>query len=303
MISRVDYFKTHDNLTLRFGMWKAAQRMDHKVRHLIIFLNGRVEFLEKHHETIQELNWKGYDVVSMDWRGQGLSSRMLPEQHKGYVASYTDYLTDLHQFITQIVCPQTQKSVSILAHSMGSHIALRYVHDYPDVVEKLVLLSPMIDIVTSPFPKWLVQSLTRLMIRSGFQYQYAPGESNYLLSKEKFHKNRLTSDPLRFMDEKKAISVNPKLALGGVTYGWLAATFDSINIVTHPGYMRQIRKPVLMIIAGQDRIASVKAPQILCNEMVNGRYTIIPSSRHEILKETDVIRSIFWEIFDQFMKE
>ena len=303
MIPLVDYLKTYDNLALRYSIWIADQRINSSANRSIVFLNGRAEFLEKHNETIQELNQKGFNVFSIDWRGQGLSSRMLPEPHKGYVESYTDYLKDLHQFISQIVCPQTQGPLAILAHSMGGHIALRYVHDHPGVVEKLILLSPMIDIVTAPFPKWLVRNMVRLLMRWGFQYRYVLGAGKSLLSKEKFRGNRLTSDPLRFMDEKKAISANPNLAVGGVTYGWLAATLDSINILIRPGYVDRIIEPVQMVIAGQDRIVSIKAPKMLCSAMVNGRYTVIPSARHEILKETDAIRSTFWEVFDHLMQE
>jgi lysophospholipase len=186
---------------------------------------------------------------------------------------------------------------------MGGHIALRHAHDYPDVVEKLILLSPMVDIVTVPLPKWFVRSLVRVMTRWGFQYQYVPGSRHYFRRNEKFQGNRLTSDPLRFMDDKKAIQVNPDLAVGGVTYGWLAASLASISILTRPDYVRQITQPIHMLLAGQDRIVSAKASKKFCGAIKNGTFTLIPSARHEILKEVDGIRSVFWKVFDRFMSE
>lgn len=303
MLLRVDYLKTHDNFDIRYGIWTADRQTESAGKHSIVFLNGRAEFMEKHEETIHELNQKGFDVCSMDWRGQGLSSRMLPERHKGYVRSYGDYLEDLHRFISQIVRLHTRGSVFLLAHSLGAHIALRYVHDHPGVVEKLLLVSPMIDIVTTPFPKWLVHCLVKTMARCGFQNRYAPGSENYLISREKFENNRLTSDPSRFMDDKRAIWANPDLALGGVTYGWLDATIDSIGILNHPGYVDRITEPVQMILAGLDQIVSINAARNLSNAMTNSAYIILPTARHEILKEMDAIRSVFWEAFDRFMLE
>lgn len=303
MLLRVNYLKTHDNLNIRYGIWSADRQIESGGKRSIVFLNGRAEFMEKHEETIHELNQKGFDVCSMDWRGQGLSSRMLPERHKGFVRSYDDYLEDLHRFISQIVRLHTPGPVFLLAHSLGAHIALRYVRDHPGVVEKLILVSPMIDIVTAPFPKWLVHYLVKIMIRCGFQNRYALGSEDYLISREKFENNRLTSDPHRFLDDKRAIAVNPDLALGGVTYGWLDATIDSIGILNHPGYADGITEPVQMILAGLDQIVSLNAARNLSNAITNSAHIIIPTARHEILKETDEIRSVFWEAFNRFMLE
>jgi len=296
-----DYLKTDDALSIRFGVWPATPQSVPTQKFPLVFLNGRTEFMEKHHETIAELNQKGFDVYSMDWRGQGLSSRMLPERHKGYVKSYTDYIRDLDRFLSQVVYPKTKEPITILAHSMGGHIALRYAHDHPNSVRKLILLSPMIDIVTRPFPMWVADAIIRSMIRRGYENRYVPLAKNYLLSNGRFWRNKLTSDASRFMDDKKAILANPNLAVGGVTYGWLAATFESIKILNHPDFATHITQPVLFFIAGKDRIVSSKKTKILCSIITNGTCIRIPSARHEILKEVDAIRSVFWKEFDRFM--
>ncbi|MGD2151177.1 MAG: alpha/beta hydrolase [Desulfobacterales bacterium] len=117
---------------------------------------------------------------------------------------------------------------------------------------------------------------------------------------ERFKGNRLTSDPERFLDENKAISENPDLALGGVTYGWLSATFDSIDILIDPGFAKKITTPILIVSAGCDRIVSVNAQKTICSLLSHCRFTEIAGARHEILKETDAVRSVFWNEFDRF---
>jgi alpha-beta hydrolase superfamily lysophospholipase len=52
--------------------------------------------------------------------------------------------------------------------------------------------------------------------------------------------------------------------------------------------------------AGSDKIVSVSAQQSMCSKLRQCRSIVIPGARHEILKETDASRSIFWNEFDQF---
>ena len=112
--------------------------------------------------------------------------------------------------------------------------------------------------------------------------------------------NELTSDPVRFMDAKTTITKNPDLALGGATYGWLSATLKSIDILTQPGFAAKITTPILMVIAGDDKIVSTKAQKKICTMLPNCRLKEISDARHEIFKETDTVRSIFWREFNRF---
>lgn len=289
---------TNDNYSIRYGIWPCNPDNRHGT---VILLAGRTEFMEKYTEIIGELNRRGYDVYSLDWRGQGLSSRLLANRHKGYVESYNDYIGDLALFMDKIVRPQAASPFVILAHSMGGHIALRYLHAHPGEIERAILVSPMIDILTAPCPRWLLRFLIYIANQSGGDHEYVVGSGDYDPDDEQFENNRLSSDPDRFEDEKKAIAKNPDLALGGVTYGWLAATLKSIDILTEPGFAAQITTPVLMISAGSDKVVSGKAQEKLCARLKQCRLAVIPDARHEILKETDSIRLIFWQEFDHFI--
>jgi lysophospholipase len=290
-----DIMTTSDNQYIRYGIWHSHNE---KKRGSVILLNGRKEFMEKHAETTGELNQRGFDVYSLDWRGQGLSSRMLANRHKGFIKNFDSYINDLNLFFRKIVQPKGSIPLVILAHSMGGHIALRFIHEYPKIADKVVLVSPMIDILTWPLPGWLVRLIVRVAIKVGLDHMYIIGSGDYTV--ERFKGNRLTSDPERFRDENKAILENSDLALGGVTYGWLSATFDSIDILTDPGFAKKITTPILIVSAGCDRVVSVNAQKTICSLLPHCRFTEITGARHEILKETDAVRSIFWNEFDRF---
>ena len=291
------FMTTSDNQQIRYGIWYSHSE---KKRGSVILLNGRKEFMEKYAETIRELNHRGFNVYSLDWRGQGLSSRMLANRHKGFIKNYKNYLNDLNLFISKIVKPEAATPLIILSHSMGGHIALRFMHEHPELVDKAVLVSPMIDILTSPLPRWLVRLVAWGAIKADLDHAYIIGSGDYTV--EKFKDNRLTSDPKRFMDEHKAIVGNPGLALGSPTYGWLSATFESIDILTEPDFAKKITTPILIASAGRDRVVSNKAQKTICSLLPNCRFTEITGARHEILKETDAVRSIFWDEFDRFTR-
>jgi lysophospholipase len=293
------FYGTHGH-RLRFGRVDSSQSFNGLVeRGVVLLLNGRSEFLEKYEEVALELSSRGYLVLSFDWRGQGLSVRELENRQKGYVKTYDDYLGDLDIFYREIVKPLSLP-VTVLAHSMGGHLALRFMHDNPSSVERAVLVSPMIDIVTSPFPTIAAKKIANIACSAGFGESYVFGSSNYVPGKEPFENNRLTHDREQFYNVEKLIAATPDLALGDVTYAWLKATFDSIHLLNLRKYARNIKTPVLLISAGQDRVVSVEAQRRMAKILPSCEFVSIPDARHEILHETKEVRGLFWSYFDSF---
>ncbi|MFO7964733.1 MAG: alpha/beta hydrolase [Desulfobacterales bacterium] len=287
------YFTTSESINLRYGY----TRQDKASRGTVLVLNGRSEFIEKYAEPIERLAHRGYDVYTLDWRGQGLSERMLPNRLKGHVSSFQHYIEDMKQFVTEKVLPTAVSPVIFLGHSMGGHICLRCVHDFPDMADILVLTSPMVDIDTRPLPRRAV----RFLIRFGRDDDYAFFNGDEAPEFRRFEGNKLTSDPRRFRDHVDAVRNNPDLGLGGVTNGWIRAAYRSIDILNSPGYGAGIRKPVLMASAERDRIVSNKAQKRICAVMPGCRFLSVPGARHEILKESDAVQSVFWNAFDAFL--
>jgi lysophospholipase len=297
MTSPFSFIRTDPRTTLRWGRWPARGAGRH--RGTVLLLNGRSEFMEKHQETVRDLTTRRFDVVGLDWRGQGGSSRELQNPQKGYVARYKDYVRDLAVFYRKLALGRRRPLV-ILAHSMGGHIALRLLHECPDAVDRVVLVSPMLDIHTHPFPVSMARALTRLAMSMGFARHYCIGAGDYLPGKVRFDHNPLTSDESRFWQEHQALESAPGLAVGGVTWGWLFATFLSIDRMRRPGFAKKIRTPVHMVCAGEDTVVSVSAQKQFSTRLPACRMTLIPGARHEILKEADPIRNRFWEVFEAF---
>jgi len=291
-------FQTNDGIKIRFKTFACQSAA---CKGTVVLLSGRSEFIEKYLETVDDLIKRHFDVFTFDWRGQGLSDRLLPNRHKGYVASYDDYLEDLNIFMDTIVKPKAKQPIIFLAHSMGAHITLRYLHDYPKVVDRAVLTSPLIDI---PGPEWLKQVLrllVHLVTQLGFKTRYATRSMNFDPTKKHFLGNQLTNDRRRFQDTIDKILTNPNLAVGGVTFGWLSAMFASIRQMSAKNFCQHITTPILILSAGSDTIVSTKHHQIVCQRLPNCRLITISGALHEILIETDAVREKIWVQFDDFV--
>ena len=298
-LSDCKYFSSGKGITIRYHFWRTTH--NHSIG-TIILLGGRKEFLEKYIETASDLNQMGFAVYSFDWRGQGLSTRMLIDRTKGYIGDYNEYLTDLQQFFDKILPDDTIKPIYFLAHSMGAHIVLRFLYDNSTRVDGAILSAPMIDIFTSPYPRWLVKLLIRLAIRLKWQDAVVPGSAKRSERDLRFEGNPLTSDPERFQFEKRAVATNSDLAVDAVTFAWLSATMRSIDMLKSTGFLETITTPVRIVSAGFDRIVSLKAQKEACMRLPNCLMSVIPGSRHEILMETDAIREKFWQQLRAFTK-
>ena len=85
---------------LRYACWNVPGT----ARGTVVVLTGRGEFIEKYAtEVVGELLGRGYAVIAMDWRGQGLSDRPLADRNKGHIDNFATYMADLRLFLDKIV--------------------------------------------------------------------------------------------------------------------------------------------------------------------------------------------------------
>jgi lysophospholipase len=68
-----------------------------------------------------------------------------------------------------------------------------------------------------------------------------------------------------------------------------------------PAFAGRIRRPVLMIAAGDDTIVSAPAIAAFARKLPAGSHRVIAGARHEILQEGDRYRAQLWAAFDAFM--
>jgi lysophospholipase len=297
--SRIDFFTARDGRRLRYGVFEPQTPQ----RQVCVLLTGQTEFFEKFREVIGELTGRGFTVATFDWRGQGGSERALADPLKCHVGDFAEFDADLHAFMDRIVAKRTQTPPLVLAHSLGSHLALRALHDHPGLFRAAVLVAPMLDISTRGYPGWLTRAITALYTRTGKAEMFAWGMAErdpFLIT---FECQLCTSDPGRFERTQAFLRDHPDLRLAGPTWGWIDAAFRSMAETAAPGYAEAIRAPTLIVGAGKDRIVKTDATRRFAARLPAGRYVEFANAEHEILMERDALRARFWTEFDTFVKK
>lgn len=295
--ARSGFIETADGIKLRYAHWAADAGIP--ARGTVTVLAGRTEFIEKYYEVIRELTARGFSAAIFDWRGQGGSERELRHPRKGHVTDFSAYQRDLAAFARQVLLPDCPAPHYLLAHSMGATIALDAVLDGQRWFDRMVLIAPMLALNLGR-GGGAARALARAL-RGPFGWAFIPGGSHGPITERPFATNPVTSDARRYAMAADMVRAHPQLALGAPTISWLAAAFDIMERLAKPEVMRQIRQPMLLVGAGEDRIVSTRAVEHLSMRLIAGGHVIIPGARHEILMERDPIRAQFWAAFDAFI--
>ena len=296
----VGMFAASDGVKLRYARWTATRSPR---RGTICLFPGRGESIEKYFETIADLRRRGFHVAAMDWRGQGGSDRPLTNPRKGYPGPYATHDGDLLRFMKDVVLPDCPPPFIALGHSMGAHLMIRNAVATGSWFERMVLTAPMIALANDRvgYPQWVARAFSEMAGLTGFSTWYAPGGSDTPSDFIDFENNPLTSDRERFLRNRAILVAAPELVLGAPTIGWLRAAFRSMRAMTAPDYPGRVLVPMLIFSAGQDRIVSSPHTEAFANRLKIGMHIRLPSSRHEILQETDEVRQRFWAAFDAYL--
>ena len=297
----VGYFDGYDGKPLRFARWEPT-RVPH--RGTVCCFTGRSEYIERFFETIADLRRRGFTVAIMDWRGQGGSHRALANRRKGHIVDYSEYDRDLACFMEQVVLPHCPAPYVALAHSMGGHILLREAGHPKSWFERIVVTAPMLEFhpmrVGVPDPVARCYAAIATTLRFGTSYVPGGGDDE-VEEVGAFEGNPLTSDRERFERNVALAKAAPHLTIGAATISWLRASYRSMAMLNDIGYPPKVTVPILMFVAGADTIVLPRANEDFAARLKVGQSVVLATSRHEILQESDEIRSRFWATFDAYM--
>lgn len=294
----VGELKTPDGVRLRFARWAPPPGRKGTV---CLFL-GRTEFIEKYFETVRDLRARGFAVAALDWRGQGLSQRLLSDPLKGHVRDFADYDLDLATFMKEMVLPDCPPPYFALAHSMGASVLIRAAFHGQRWFDRIVLSAPMIGL-----PGWRGSGPARTTVRAlrlfGFGRAYVPvrRDETGVMVMRPFPGNVLTSDPVRYARTCAVLENEPALGLGLPTVAWTDAALRVMRDFAEPTYRSKIRQPLLVVAAGHDEVVSTPATEEFSIQLRAGSHLVVPGAKHELLMEQDRIRAQFFAAFDAFV--
>ncbi len=267
-----------------------AKAINPKSNRAIIFINGRTESYLKYQETAFDFFHHGYHVFLYDHRGQGLSERLLPDPHQGYVDHFSDYVDDLDTFYQKIVQPHNTRFVYLIGHSMGGLITLHYLLRKPAHITKAALSAPMLQINFGFLNESLalhIAHATRFTCHLLNKACYAPFQGPY--HPTAFANNLLSSSPVRYAHHQAMLDAYPQIQLGGPTNHWLIEAIGAGRQAMQA--KEKITTPFIVLQGQADQVVSNHAQNQYCQQQTACIQKItLTNARHELFIEEDNTR-------------
>ncbi|HEY2707671.1 MAG TPA: alpha/beta hydrolase [Caulobacteraceae bacterium] len=257
----------------------------------VVLSGGRTEPIEKYYEVISELTARGFVVLAHDWRGQGLSHRLLSEP-RGHAVGFADFITDYTALLNTFEARLAKPRIAV-GHSMGGCLTALVLGHGETRFSAAVLSAPMFGIFTKPTPPTLTGFIAQALTAVGQGSASTPAGQP-----STFETNALTHDAGRYARNVGQVEAHPDIGLGPPTWGWLDFAYKAFKELRHGVGITKVQIPVVVVAAGDDAVVDNVATRLVTARFPQGRYVEAPGAFHEVLQETDDIRAVFWREFD-----
>jgi len=286
------FVRAKDGTRSRFVLWPGGDRG------LAVVFPGRTECLEKYGRMARKLVKRGFSVVVIDWRGQGLADRLNNNTEIGHVSHFSEYQQDLDAVLSHPVVSEISGPRTLFAHSMGGCIGLRALLDREDF-SAAVFSAPMWGLNLQGADRLLAPLIASLGVGLGIgEKMMSRQPKGYYLTREPFEGNNLTSDENHWHYMRKQIVDQPDLALGSPSFRWLKAAIDEMKNLAAAS-MPDL--PTLTFVGGDESIVNANTIKQHKTRFSNGKLVEIPGARHEIWMETPDILNHSWAEIDTFL--
>jgi len=283
------WLNASDGVRLRAALWPIGKQAGEQKGTVLLF-TGRTECVEKYGRVAQDLAAHGFAMASIDWRGQGLSDRVMVNPAPGHVGHFLDYQKDAVALLDLVREQGLPEPYFMIAHSMGGAIGLRsLMNEFP--VQAAAFSAPMWGISISPHMRalaWTLSSAAHVLGLGHLQAPATPKEPVFLNTA--FEDNDLTTDPEQYDYICRQIKEHPELGIAGPTLHWLRhALIETRDLRALPG-------PELPALAGfgsKESIVDVVPAKKYIADWPSCSLLELDGAYHELLMESAPIRSKF----------
>ncbi|TNJ41772.1 alpha/beta hydrolase [Phaeobacter sp. B1627] len=296
------WLTTADGLRIRAGHWRPAGQTTGKASGqaagTILLFPGRTEYVEKYGPIAREMGARGFAVLAVDWRGQGLADRALSDRRLGHVADFGEFQQDVAALCAHAEALDLPKPWFLLGHSMGGAIGLRSLYEGLPV-QACVFTAPMWGIRIPFALRPVAGILTKFGAALGQSHRLVPTTTiEQYVQVSPFEDNTLTNDAEMYAFLQMQMEAQPDLALGGPTVQWLGAAMRECKSLASKA---SPDLPCLTFLGDSEQIVSTEAVHARMARWPAGRLDLVAQAQHEILIERPQTRSrVYDSIADHF---
>lgn len=287
---RAFWLRASDGVRIRVAHWPCADGT--AARGTVLLFPGRTEYVEKYGRAAGDLTARGFDVMTVDWRGQGLADRLLPDRRVGHVGHFTDYQMDVSALLALAAALDVPRPLYLLAHSMGGCIGLRA------LIEGLPVLAcaftgPMWGIQMAALTRPAAWALSWGAPRLGLGHHLAPGTKpeTYVMA-EPFDDNTLTRDRDMYAYMQRQMVEQPDLSLGGPSLRWL---HEALVEMAHLARRPAPAVPCVTWLGTHERIVCPDRITARMGGWPGGRLEMVQGGEHEVIMDTPATRKAVFD--------
>ena len=172
---------------------------------------------------------RGFSVVVIDWRGQGLSDRHPANAMLGHIEDFRDYQRDVAALLDARGAARPARAALLVAHSMGGCIGLRTLLERADFCGA-IFSAPMWHLQMRAATRELTGKMTRLANIVGLGMRLMPGtRAQPTAIAVGFAGNAADLRPGRSSPgASDQITTHPELSLGGPSMQWTYAALEEM---------------------------------------------------------------------------
>ena len=287
------WLRADDGVRLRVGIWARG------ARGTVFVFPGRSEVIEKYGLVARRIAAEGWGVLTLDWRGQGLSDRLAADG-LGHVRRFADYQRDVAVLSAVAERVGLAGPWMLLAHSMGGCIGLRsLLRGLP--VKAAAFSAPMWGLPLGTATSFAARGLGVMAGLAGRGSRRLPGDRpDFALTGMSFDDNVLTTDRAMFDYMQAQVRAHPELALGAPTLGWISSALAEMRALAR---RRSPQLPAYAAVGTREKVVSIAPIPARMNRWPGGRFEEYPGAEHELMMEAAVHRTRFLDaalaLFDE----
>jgi lysophospholipase len=253
----------------------------------VLVLPGFSEFGEKYFDTAAWLAGLGYQPWTLDWRGQGGSTRPRRNPEALQCPGFDRHTADVFSVIARVI--GTDRPLAVIGHSMGGHLTLRFLAEHASIVDRAVLSSPMLGVPTGAVPNPLARAIAMSHVAAGFGSQFVWGFRPWQdLAKRR---EATTRDETQADVHAAWFRSNPGMRIGGPAWSWLSAALESCAWLQRPATLRSVTTPLLIGSAGDERFVAPAAIPAAASHLPRARHHHFADARHELFLELAPVKT------------
>lgn len=279
-----------------FGSSKTEKCKAKRSDRLIFLLPGRTEPMAKYIETVLDFMMMGFDVLTFDHRGQGMSSRVVKGRDIGHIDSFSDYVDDARLVVERHA--KLYKSIYGVGVSMGAIVLEHLIVDLKNSdikLDKAVFVAPMLAIDTSPYPNSVAYALVTGMSSIGLGKSYATGTGPWL---DQIYENTSSSKARKVIGHSWT-KIHKRQRVGGPSNKWVKEAMSAG--VRARERAKTFASALLLLSTGVDEYVQIDRFGPYCDEVPSCLELKLAGSKHEIFQEADKIREKAFSAIKNFL--